>query len=95
MKLLSALDSLLHQSYSQSRKFPVAADVDGGITGRRFYESVILRAVESPEFRARLLKEPGAVLSEAGILLPEGVKVTFVENAHDVIHIVIPPYVGE
>ena len=54
-----------------------------------------MRAVKSPEFRLRLLNEPEAVFAEMGIELPEGVKVTFVENTDQVVHIVIPPYIGE
>ena len=65
------------------------------MSGRQFRDAVILRAVEDQEFRGRLMRETYAVLREAGIVLPEGLKVTFVENTHNVIHIVIPPYVGE
>ena len=60
-----------------------------------FYESIIIPAMRSPTFRARLLEEPEAVLSEFGITLPEGVAVRFLENTETTIHIVIPPYVGE
>ena len=84
MKLMSVLDNFLHACYAHSK-----------MSGRGFYQSVILRAVESPEFRERLLREPNAVLAEAGVKLPEGLKVTFIENTKDVVHIVIPPYIGQ
>ena len=84
MKLLEALDSFLHACYSNSK-----------MTGRKFRDAVILRAVEDQEFRGRLLRETETVLKEEGIVLPRGLKVTFVENTQDVVHIVIPPYVGE
>ena len=84
MKLLEVLDSFLHVCYNNPKT-----------SGRRFRDAVILRAVESPEFRDRLMRETDAVLKEEGIVLPAGLKVTFVENTHDVIHIVIPPYIGQ
>ena len=84
MKLLEALDNLLHACYTTTK-----------MSGRGFYKSVILRAAESPAFRERLVREPAAVLREAGIVLPEGLKVTFVENTRDVVHIVIPPFIGQ
>jgi hypothetical protein len=67
------------------------AETDAG----SFYESIIVPAMRSPTFRARLLEEPEAVLSEFGIVLPEGVAIRFLENTETTIHIVIPPYVGE
>lgn len=84
MKLLEVLDSFLHACYSNPK-----------MSGRKFRDAVILRAVEDQEFRGRLMRETEAVLKEEGIVLPSGLKVTFVENTQDVIHIVIPPYVGE
>jgi hypothetical protein len=84
MKLLEALDNFLHTCYTRSKA-----------SGHGFYKSVILKAVEDPPFRERLLREPAAVLREAGIVLPEGLKVTFVENTRDVVHIVVPPYIGQ
>lgn len=84
MKLLEALDNFLHSCYSTSR-----------VSGQKFYRSVILRAVESSEFRERLVKDPDKVLAEAGVALPKGLKVSFVENTKDVVHIAIPPYIGE
>ncbi|HQN18201.1 MAG TPA: nitrile hydratase subunit alpha [Syntrophobacteraceae bacterium] len=63
--------------------------------GSSFYESIIVPALQSPEFRARLLKEPEAVLKEFGIEIPEGMTLQFLENTDTTIHIVIPPYIGE
>jgi hypothetical protein len=84
VRLLDLLDNFLHTCYNNSK-----------MSGRKFRDAVILRAVEDQEFRGRLIHETDAVLKEQGIALPPGLKVTFVENTHDVIHIVIPPYVGE
>jgi hypothetical protein len=60
-----------------------------------FYESIIMPAMRSPRFRARLLEEPEVVLGEFGFVLPEGMTIRFLENTQTAIHIVIPPYVGE
>lgn len=92
MKLTSTLNSFLNLFYNFA---DLPANSQQGVTTQQFYESVIVRAVKSPEFRSRLLNEPEAVLAELGIELPEGVKVTFVENTDAVVHIVIPPYIGE
>jgi len=92
MKLTSTLNSFLNLFYNYS---DLPANSEQGITAKQFYESVIARAVQSPEFRQRLLHEPEAVMAEIGIQLPEGIKVTFVENTAQVVHIVIPPYIGE
>lgn len=92
MNLLTAMDSLLQHFYD-SLSPPVGTD--DTISGQGFYESVIVPAVQSPPFRRRLLHEPRAVFAERGIRLPEGVEVRFVENTEEIIHIVIPPYVGE
>jgi len=90
--LLAALDSFLHQHYGA----PPSSGGDAKATSSSaLYGAIILRAVEDHAFRERLLSEPLAVLAEHGIVLPEGVRATFVENTRDVIHIAIPPYIGE
>jgi hypothetical protein len=91
MKLMSALNGFLHGFYTS-----LAPPVDSArtVTARSFYDAVILPAVQSEEFRQRLLMNPEAVLAEAGIALPEGVIVHFVENTDDTVHIAIPPYIG-
>lgn len=92
MNLMSALNSFLDNFYGS---FAPPAGEDSAVSTKTFYESVILQAARSPEFRRALLENPGKVLAEAGIRLPEGVNVRFVENTADTVHIVIPPYVGE
>ena len=89
--LLGALDSFLYDLYGTAN----AAASGTSMSGRKFYKSIILPAIESADFRKRLMTEPEAVLKEKGIGLPEGVKVSFVENTKDFIHIVISPYIGE
>ena len=92
MKLMSALDGFMQNFYAC---FAPPVGPDGSVTAQSFYELVICRAVESKEFRERLLGDPKGVLAEVGIVLPEGVEVQFIENTADTVHIVIPPYIGE
>lgn len=89
---MSALNNFLDSFYAS---FTPPTSAEYAVSAKTFYKSVILQALESPEFRKRLLDSPEEVLAEAGIRLPEGVRVRFVENTADTVHIVIPPYVGE
>ena len=91
MKLTAALNSFL-QGFYASFAPPGEGDLPTGANA--FYESIIVPAVQSEEFRKKLLADPGAVLAGAGIALPEGVIVHFVENTEDTIYIAIPPYIG-
>lgn len=92
MKLMSALNGLL-------QNLTVCFTPPGGsgdlLTAGAFYESVIVPAVKSPDFRKKLLENPEAILAQIGMELPEGVRVRFVEDTSDTIHIVIPPYIGD
>jgi len=92
MRLTELLNNFLQSFYIH---FTPSLEVDDQAAGSSFYESVIEPAVRLPEFRKRLLEEPAAVLSEMGIMLPEGMVIQFLENTEDTMHIVIPPYVGE
>lgn len=92
MNLTSALDKFLHGFYES---FTPPTTVASGLSGKAFYDLIIVPAIKSPEFRQRLLQDPQTVLAEAGIELPPGVKVRFVENTKEVVHIVIPPYIGD
>ena len=89
--LLAALDSFLYDLYGTAN----TAASGSSVSGRKFYKSIILPAIESADFRKRLMTEPETVLKEKDISLPEGVKVSFVENTQEFIHIVMPPYIGE
>jgi hypothetical protein len=91
MKLMSALNGFLQGFYTS---FAPPVDFDQSVTARSFYEAIILPAVQSEEFRKKLLADPETVLAEAGVVLPEGVIVHFVENTDDTVHIAIPPYIG-
>lgn len=92
MKLQSAINSFLNHLYDS---IVPPAKTGAGVSSESFYEAVIVRAVESEEFRERLMREPERVLAELTIELPPGVGVKFVANTDKVIYIAIPPFVGE
>ncbi|HBI84025.1 NHLP leader peptide family natural product precursor [Orrella sp. NBD-18] len=56
------------------------------------YEALVRKCWDDPEFKARLLKDPQAVLLEAGLPIPAGIKsITAIENSPQQLTIVIPP----
>ncbi|HEV8716286.1 MAG TPA: NHLP leader peptide family RiPP precursor [Candidatus Binatia bacterium] len=60
---------------------------------RGSFGQLVQRATEDPALRQRLLQSPKQVLTEAGIILPEGIEVEILENTDKVIHLVLPPLV--
>ena len=92
MNLLSALNSFLNQFYNSAA--PLAKSQQS-IDAKEFYDSVIVQALRSPEFRERLLKNPEAFLAEIEIGVSDEVKVTFVEKTDQVVHISHPAHIGE
>ena len=56
------------------------------------YEALIRRCWADPDFKARLLADPAAVIQEAGLPVPVGVSsVRAVENSPGQLTVVIPP----
>ena len=55
------------------------------------WDQVLERAHGDQEFRRRLLAEPEAALSETGIRLAEGQRVTIHEFDPDDLHLFLPP----
>ena len=51
---------------------------------------VVAQAWSDPEFKARLISDPEAVLAEAGIPVPEGVELRVVEDTVNMRHFVLP-----
>ncbi len=51
---------------------------------------VVGNAWADAEYKARLLAHPAAVLKEAGVELPPGLRLRVVENTADVTHLVLP-----
>jgi len=64
---------------------------------RAGYAKVVARAWNDEAFKARLLSDPRAVLTEAGVEVPAGVTVKAVENTKDTLNLVVPqaPAEGE
>ncbi len=60
------------------------------IEERKEYAKVIAQAWEDEEFKKRLLDDPGAVLAENGIEIPEGMTVKVVEKKENEILIPLP-----
>ena len=54
------------------------------------YYKVAARAWSDPAYKARLMADPAAVLKEAGVDLPAGMKLKAVENTENVHHFVLP-----
>lgn len=55
------------------------------------YSKIVAMAWHDPAFKAKLLADPNAILEEAGIRVPPGVRVKVVENSASVFHLVLPP----
>lgn len=53
--------------------------------------AIIDQASSEPTFRRTFLADPEGVMKQHGLTLPDGVKVRVVEDASDVMHIVLPP----
>ena len=55
------------------------------------YGKIVAKAWRDPAFKAKLLADPHAVLTNAGVPLPAGVTVKVVENSASLFHLVLPP----
>lgn len=51
---------------------------------------VIARALHDEAFKAQLLNDPRGTFDTAGVDIPDGVTLRFVENTADVIHLTLP-----
>jgi hypothetical protein len=51
---------------------------------------VLVRAWTDPAYKAKLLSDPRAVLTEAGVGIPAGTKVKVIEDTADTKHFVLP-----
>ena len=54
------------------------------------YAQIVAKAWADPVFKARLLADPRAALTEAGHAVPEGLIVKVVENTGKEVHLVLP-----
>lgn len=53
--------------------------------------AVVERASREPAFRRMLLADPQGVMKQHGLTLPDGVEVRVLEDAIDLVHVVLPP----
>ena len=56
----------------------------------RIAADVFARAMTDPEFKAQFVADPAAVLSAAGVEVPEGLTIKVVENSSTTFHVVLP-----
>jgi hypothetical protein len=61
-----------------------------GSAANAAYAKVVARAWSDPEFKARLLVNPAAVLAEAGIKPPPGKNLRIVEDTDSETHLILP-----
>ena len=54
------------------------------------WAKVVAQAWTDDGFKRKLLSEPTSVLNEAGLNVPDGVKVDALENTDRLIHLVLP-----
>ena len=62
------------------------------MSSRGPFGQLVQRATSDPAVRKQLVADPRATLAEAGVQLPEGLKVEVLENTDTVIHLVLPPF---
>ncbi|NWL89910.1 NHLP leader peptide family natural product precursor [Paenibacillus sp. 79R4] len=61
-------------------------------SGSVLQSQVIQRAWQDPDFKAQLLKNPKAAIQEVlGVILPDHIKVTTVEENSNELFLVLPP----
>jgi hypothetical protein len=54
------------------------------------YAKVVTKAWSDPEYKARLMSDPKAVLAEAGVDVTEGVEIEVHEDTDTTMHMVLP-----
>jgi hypothetical protein len=59
------------------------------------YKTIVTKCWAEPDFKQRLIADPVAILLAEGVSVPDGVKVTVVENTASEFTFVIPPEAGE
>ncbi len=62
---------------------------------RRLLGQVIAKAWRDDGFKQALIADPVAVLGREGVAVPAGVAVRVVEDSHDLVHLVLPPKLGD
>jgi hypothetical protein len=63
--------------------------------GVEILDSVTAKALDSEDYKRRLLDDPVKVLADEGLTIPEDVTVVIHENTGDTIHLVLPSQLVE
>jgi hypothetical protein len=56
----------------------------------RIAADVYARTMTDPEFKAQFIADPAAVLSAAGVEVPEGLTIKVLENSSTTVHVILP-----
>jgi hypothetical protein len=56
----------------------------------RIAADVFARTMTDPEFKAQFIADPAAVLSAAGVEVPEGLTIKVLENSSTTVHVILP-----
>jgi hypothetical protein len=60
------------------------------VKGLRILEELAVRALDDGQFRRQLIEHPEDELRNAGLEVPDGVRVIIHENTDDELHLVLP-----
>ena len=63
--------------------------------GVEILDAVTAKALESEDYKQRLLADPVKVLTDEGLTIPEGVDVVIHQSTADTIHLVLPSQIAE
>lgn len=86
---MPAKDSFFNSIRRHFRDYWIALG-ERGAFGR-----LIRKTVEDAVLRERMLKSPNAVLEEAGIRIPPGLRLEVFANTDKIIHLILPPLVKD
>lgn len=67
-----------------------SGNINEGERSRVIYAEVIARCWQDSQYRLNFLTHPNQVLTEAGMSIPEGVKVEVLQNTDTVKHAILP-----
>jgi hypothetical protein len=83
--MMATSDTFLGSIRRFFRDYLTAMEARGSFGG------LMRQAMADATLRQRLLQAPQQTLAEAGIRLPAGLQVEFLENTDQVVHLVLPP----
>ncbi len=66
------------------------ASVDSALPQRAVRAKVLLEAWQDPNYKTQLIENPEAVLTSAGMKIPESTTITVLENSAEHVYLVLP-----